>query len=95
MAKIQSLYTWLNSKHNVIDHMIKNYQMAGKKMILWGAGQRGCAFLEIYDPEAKYISVVYDSYQPKQNTVLPRCFTQSMISDTTALAVGSLPAPAP
>lgn len=71
MAKIQSLYTWLNSKHNVIDHMIKNYQMAGKKMILWGAGQRGCAFLEIYDPEAKYISVVYDSYQPKQNTVLP------------------------
>lgn len=44
MAKIQSLYTWLNSKHNVIDHMIKNYQMAGKKMILWGAGQRGCAF---------------------------------------------------
>ncbi len=39
-------------------------------MMLWGAGNRGCAFLQCYDPQAKYLMGVYDMYPSKQGTVL-------------------------
>lgn len=39
-------------------------------MMLWGAGNRGCAFLQRYDPQSKYLMGVYDMYPSKQGHVL-------------------------
>ena len=39
-------------------------------MMLWGAGNRGTAFLQRFDSHAEYLSVVYDMYPAKQGVTL-------------------------
>lgn len=67
---MQSLYHWLDSAQDTISRLLSYYHAKGKRMMLWGAGNRGCAFLQYYDPQAEYLSGVYDMYPPKRGTVL-------------------------
>ncbi|MCC6093438.1 MAG: hypothetical protein LIV24_00195 [Eubacterium sp.] len=67
---MQSLFNWLDSGYNTINSLISYYRDHEKKMMLWGAGNRGIAFLQMYDPNAVYLSGVYDMYPSKQGTIL-------------------------
>ena len=70
METIQSIYKWLDSSGDTIRHLLEYYLDHGKKMMLWGAGNRGTAFLQRFDSHAEYLSGVYDMYLAKQGVTL-------------------------
>ena len=67
---MESLYYWLYSARDTICSLLSYYHNQGKRMMLWGAGNRGYAFLQCYDPQSKYLMGVYDMYPLKQGIVL-------------------------
>ncbi len=46
-------------KENVIE-VLNWYKQQNKKVVIWGGGVKGTAFLQIVDPKAEYISFVID-----------------------------------
>ena len=50
---------FLKKKKN-IESLLGHFKQMGEKVAVWGAGQRGLAFLQVYDPQQNYIAYVYD-----------------------------------
>lgn len=61
---------YFGKKYSVISGVLQYYKESGKKIALWGAGLRGKAFLEIFDPGCSVIDFVYDIDSKKYGTVL-------------------------
>ena len=49
----QSIYRWLDSGSDTICRLLSYYRDNGKRMMLWGAGNRGKIFLQRYDSHAE------------------------------------------
>lgn len=66
----QPIYRWLDSGSDTLYRLLSYFRDKGKRMMLWGAGNRGKIFLQRYDPHAEYFTGVYDMYPEKQGTML-------------------------
>ncbi|MDE6760103.1 MAG: glycosyltransferase [Lachnospiraceae bacterium] len=54
-----------------IDSIINTLKDSGKTIAVWGAGQRGTAFLNIYDSHNERIDYVYDRNEKRYGTKMP------------------------
>lgn len=50
--------------------LLKKYKEEGKRIVIWGAGLKGNAFLSLTDPEHKYIEAVVDMKESLHGTSL-------------------------
>lgn len=53
-----------------IGKLFKKYKSKGKRVVIWGAGLKGNAFLSVTDPEARYVEAVIDRNESLYGTRL-------------------------
>lgn len=68
-AKIIFSEYYADVKNDVIE-VLKWYKNQGKKIAIWGGGLKGSAFLQLVDPNNKYISLVIDIKEKKAGEYL-------------------------
>lgn len=68
-AKIQFGEYYKDFSHEMI-LLLKKYKKEGKRVVVWGGGLKGNAFLSAVDAKAKYIEAVIDMKPSLQGTVL-------------------------
>lgn len=56
---------YFKTQYDVIHQMLELYLLKGKKVALWGAGARGKAFLNVYDPDHRFIACIYDKNESR------------------------------
>ena len=61
---------YFSTNKQVIDDLISVLVSQGKQIAIWGAGQRGNAFLKVYDSQFEKIRCVYDKNEQRYGTVL-------------------------
>ena len=59
------------NKYEEIKRIIRYYCSKGKTLALWGAGIRGTAFLNIFDPQHKFFKCVFDKDVKKHGMTMP------------------------
>lgn len=69
-ADIQYGAYYKNFSHEMI-RLLQRYKEECKRVVIWGAGLKGNAFLSAVDPRAEYIEAVVDMKESLHGTVLP------------------------
>lgn len=62
---------YYRKKYELVCNLIHKYLSQNKTIALWGAGLRGKAILNVFDPDQKKIRFVYDSDEKKWGTNMP------------------------
>ncbi|MDE5779181.1 MAG: glycosyltransferase [Lachnospiraceae bacterium] len=62
---------YFSKKKEVITYMIDTLCAQKKKVVVWGGGARGTAFLQVFDKENKKILGVYDRNEERYGTCMP------------------------
>ncbi len=70
MGGIEIYENYFRKKYTVIQKILEYYVENNKTLALWGAGQRGKAFLNVFDPSNTKISFVYDKDKKKHGNKL-------------------------
>ncbi|MDD3138674.1 MAG: hypothetical protein PHX08_06860 [Lachnospiraceae bacterium] len=73
-----------------INSIFEYYKSKNEKIGIWGAGLKGLAFLDLYDSNRQYISVVYDNNEKRWGTIMqtghPICsIEEEKFSDVTVI----------
>ena len=53
-----------------IEKLFKKYKSEGKRVVIWGAGLKGNAFLSVMDPKTEYVEAVIDRNESLYGTCL-------------------------
>lgn len=70
MEDIRIYENYFMKKYEVINNILSYYCQNGKTMAVWGAGLRGKAFLNIFDPVNQRISYVFDKDKNRYGEIL-------------------------
>lgn len=70
MEDIEIYERYFRQKYDVITEIISCYIQEEKKIAIWGAGLRGRAFLNVFDPDCEKLTYVFDKDEKKHGTVL-------------------------
>lgn len=72
LKKAMKIYrSYYEVKRDVIHNILNYYCEEGHHIAIWGAGQKGQAFLRVNDPKIEYIKCVYDKDSDKYNKHMP------------------------
>lgn len=70
MEDIEIYERYFRQKYDVITEIINYFIKEDKEIAIWGAGLRGRAFLDVFDPNSAKITYVFDRDEKKHGTVL-------------------------
>ncbi|MCM1178994.1 MAG: hypothetical protein NC347_01965 [Clostridium sp.] len=70
MENIEIYERYFQQKYDVIREIINYFIQEEKKIAIWGAGLRGRAFLNVFDPNCEKVMYVFDKDEKKHGTVL-------------------------
>ena len=70
MEGIEIYENYFMKKYEVINNILSYYHQNDKTMAVWGAGLRGKAFLNIFDPVNQRISYVFDKDKNRYGEIL-------------------------
>lgn len=70
MEDIEIYERYFRQKYDVITKIIDYFIERGEKIAIWGAGLRGRAFLNVFDPNGAKLTYVFDRDEKKHGMVL-------------------------
>lgn len=70
MEEIEIYERYFRQKYDVITEIINDFMKEEKTIAIWGAGLRGRAFLNVFDPDGVKLTYVFDKDEKKHGTVL-------------------------
>lgn len=70
MEDIEIYENYFNRKYKVINNILEYYHSNEKIIAVWGAGLRGNAFLNIFDPFNEKIDYVFDKDKSRYGEIL-------------------------